>query len=171
MRRLDDIVVDIVTRELGYVTDADRITRAHPHPEQERERLDNRLESLLLQVVRSDLGLSGKKVVLAPVAVIDSALSPLATYLWESALETLPGVAPVHVIERERLEDVLKEHALDLAGLTEREGEVGDEIAGLLSADYLILSRLHYLGAARMCHMRLVECDSGRMLAAARVRL
>ncbi len=75
----------------------------------------------------------------------------------------------MQVVERRRLEAILREHALDLTGVTERDGSA--DIGKLLSADLLLLSRLHFLGAVRMCHMRLVECTSGRMLAAARVRL
>jgi hypothetical protein len=45
------------------------------------------------------------------------------------------------------------------------------EAGELLDADCLLLSELHFPGTLRVCHMRLVECASGRCLGAGRVKL
>ncbi len=45
------------------------------------------------------------------------------------------------------------------------------EVGELLDADCLLLSELHFLGTLRVCHMRLIECASGRVLEAGRVKL
>lgn len=168
VRRLDDIVVDIIFRELGYGANEAQTVRTYLAPEQEGEMLDVRLENLLLQVVRDDLRLSDKRVVVAPFATEDSSLNALAQYLWEGALEKIPGLSDMTLVERARLEEVLKEHALDLSGVTDAQTK---DLGTVLSADYLVLSRIHFLGIVRVCHMRLVDCGSGQVLAAGRVKL
>ncbi|MBN1577620.1 MAG: hypothetical protein JW913_13760 [Chitinispirillaceae bacterium] len=72
-------------------------------------------------------------------------------------------------IERQRLAELLKEKAISLSGLTEDQPAV--DVGRLLNADYMILARLHFLGSMRLCHMRLVDCATGAVVRAARVRL
>ncbi|MBN1757793.1 MAG: hypothetical protein JW863_05720 [Chitinispirillaceae bacterium] len=67
------------------------------------------------------------------------------------------------------MEEVLKEQALSLSGVTDDNG--GAAVGKLLNADYMILSRLQFLGVLRFCSMRLVDCGSGEVLRAARVKL
>jgi hypothetical protein len=169
VRRLDDIVVDIITRELGYLTPAGKIVHAFPQPKMESELLDIRIENLLRQVIRPPVNTQAKKVVLTPVESVDGSMNALSEYLWDLAIEKIPEVSSLTVVERKKLEDIMKEHKLDMSGVTETGG--ASKIGGLLSADYIIFSRLHFLGAVRVCHMRLVDLAQGAMIAAARVKL
>jgi hypothetical protein len=169
VRRLDDIVVGIVSNELGYCTPANLITHEFPKPAEESDLLETRMLSLLRQVIRPGTSLKGKALVLSPVAVSDTSLSSLSEYIWELSLENLHTVTDATVIERQRLQEILKEHALSLSGVTEPAQEA--ELGKILNADYMLLSKLHYLGAVRMCHMRLVDCKTGNIMGAARVKL
>jgi hypothetical protein len=169
VRRLDDIVLDIVGRELAYLTPVENISHNYPKPQEQAELLDVRLANLLRQVVRDDNTLAGKALVIPPVSVADTSLNQVSEYLWELALEKLPSLTKASVIERGRLQDILKELAISQTGITEPVDE--NKIGKLLNADYLLLSRLHYLGAVRVCHMRLVDCKSGSIISAARVQL
>lgn len=168
-RRLDDIVVDIVSGELSFLTPGEKVVRDFPEPEQQRELLDIRMRNLLQQVVDVRTPLGGKSIVLSPFSIADSTLAQLSEYLWGTALEKLPGYTDASIIERQRLKEVLKEQAISLSGLTGEKDAM--DIGKLLNADYLILSRLHFLGAMRLCHMRLVDCTTGAIVRAARVRL
>ncbi len=167
-RRLDDIVVDIVSNELGFLTPEKMLIRSFPKPLQQADMLENRLSSLLRQVIR-DKQIAGKTVALSPLSVSDSSLSQLSEYLWELAVEKLPELTKASIVERKRLEEIFKEQALDLTGAT---ADVdGKKIGKLLSTDYLLLSSLHYLGSLRVCHMRLVDCVTGNVVSAGRVKL
>ncbi|MFW5785093.1 MAG: hypothetical protein ACOCW1_02810 [Chitinispirillaceae bacterium] len=168
-RRLDDIVVDIVSRDLGYLLPPSKVVRVKSDPGDNVELYDLRLTDLLRQVFRKELPLKGKTLVLSPFAVEDTTLGPLSDFLWESALEKTVSIAPVNVIERKKLEQILQENSLELTGLTPESAD--PKIGKLLSADYLVFSRLHYIGSVRMCHMRLVDCASGRIMSASRIRL
>ncbi len=168
-RRLDDIVVDIVSGELGYLTPRAKIVRTFPQPKEQAELLDLRMDNLLRQVVVTMMPPAGKSIVLAPFSVADPTLGELAEYLWESALEKLPSCTDASIIERQRIADLLKEKAISLSGLTEDQPAV--DVGKMLNADYMILSNLHFLGAMRLCHMRLVDCATGAVVRAARVRL
>lgn len=168
-RRLDDIVVDIVGRDLGYLMPPSKMVRVKTDPGDNVEFYDLRLTDLLRQVFRKELPLKGKTLVLSPFSVEDTTLSPLSDYLWESALEKTVSIAPVNVIERKKLEQLLQENSLEMTGLTPENTD--PKIGKLLSADYLVFSRLHYIGSVRMCHMRLVECSTGRIMSASRIRL
>jgi hypothetical protein len=168
-RRLDDIVVDIVSGELSFLTPEEKVVRAFPEPKQQSDLLDIRMRNLLQQVIDVHTPLSGKSIVLSPFSIADSTLAQLSEYLWGAALEKLPAFTDASVIERQRLQEVLKEQAIGLSGLTEEKEAVN--VGKLLNADYLILSRLHFLGAMRLCHMRLVDCTTGTIIRAARVRL
>lgn len=41
----------------------------------------------------------------------------------------------------------------------------------LLNADFLILTKIKFLGNGRYCNMRVVDCASGVVVSAARVKL
>jgi hypothetical protein len=168
VRRLDDIVVGIVARELGYCTPQALIAHDFPRPADEADQLETRMVSLLRQVLLPE-GMKGKALVLSPFSVSDTSLSPLSEYIWELCLEKLPSLTTATVIERQRLSEVLREHAIGLSGITGQTPD--DDLGKILNADFLLLSRMHYLGAVRMCHMRLVDCRTGNILSASRVRL
>lgn len=168
-RRLDDIVVDIVSTELAFLTPEAKIVRNYPHPEQQNELIDIRMSNLLQQVIDIHDTLKGKSIVLSPVSAADSSLRELSEYLWTAALEKLPKYTVASVIERAKLQEILKEQAISLSGLTEEKGAI--DVGKMLNADYLILSRLLFLGSLRLCHMRMVDCTTGRIIRAARVRL
>ncbi len=167
-RRLDDIVVDIVTKDLGYLMVPSAIVRQKADPGLESDLYDVRLTNLLQQVFRSDLELKQKTVVLSPFAVEDSTLSDVSNYLWETAIEKAINIAPVNIVERNKMEELLKENSLSLTGLSEENPD--PKVGKLLNADYMVFSRLHYVGTVRMCHMRMVECTSGKVISASRVK-
>jgi hypothetical protein len=168
-RRLDDIVVDIVSGELSFLTAEKKVVRVFPEPQQQSDLIDIRMKNLLQQVIDVPTPLGGKSIVLSPFSIADPTLAQLSEYLWGTALEKLPGYTDASIIERQRLQEVLKEQAISLSGLTEEKDAMS--VGKLLNADYLILSRLHFLGAMRLCHMRLVDCTTGTIVRAARVRL
>jgi Mg-chelatase subunit ChlD len=168
-RRLDDIVVDIVSRELGYLTDDARIVRTCPRPQDESDLLDARVDNLLAQVLHTPASLDKKAVIVAPVAYQDSLLGPLSEYLWNAVLEKTVTVSPLKVIERNRLQEVLKEQAMTLTGAIDPAAE--SKIGRLLSADYILFSNLQFLGSVRVCHARLVDCANGSVLSASRIKL
>ncbi|MCW8966844.1 MAG: VWA domain-containing protein, partial [Candidatus Pacearchaeota archaeon] len=168
-RRLDDIVVDIVSTELAFLTPEAKIVRNYPEPQQQSELLDIRMTNLLRQIVDVPTSLTGKSIVLSPVSAVDSSLNELSEYLWTSALEKLPKYTEASLIEREKLQEILREQAISISGLTEEKGAI--DVGKMLNADYMILSKLHFLGSLRLCHMRMVDCTTGRIVSAARVRL
>lgn len=167
-RRLDQIVLDIIGDELGYLTPAHLVKHTPLDPLERADLLELRLVSLLRQVFQ-DKRMGALTCAVGPIVSSDTTLADLSRYLYELALEKIPSVAEVSLIERTRLEDVLKEQALSLSGATESEG--GRNLGKLLDADCLLISELHFLGTLRVCHMRLVECASGRVLGAGRVKL
>lgn len=168
-RRLDDIVLDIITKELGYLVSDPKLVLENRKPEDESDFLELRLTDLIQQVFRSNLPLQGKTVALAPFFAADTMLMATSEFLWESALEKTIQVAPVKVLERGRLEELLKENALELTGLTVENPD--PKIGKMLSADFMTFGKIHYIGAVRVCHMRLVDCQTGSVLSAARIKL
>ncbi len=171
VKRLDDIIVNIIATELGYVTDEEKIVYTVPEPKTESDFLDTRLVNLLGQIfARSNNdSLLNKKVVVSPFSYKDTILTSLSEYLWETTIENVSLLSPMKVIERQRVEEICKEHALDMTGITETNGK--SKIGKLLSSDYIIFSSLRFLGSIRVCHMRLVDCKDGSMLSAARIKL
>lgn len=168
-RRLDDIVIDIITRELGYLVSDPALVQEQRNPEDESDLLDIRLTELIMQVFRPGLPLQGKTVALAPFYVADSMLKLTSEFLWESALEKTIKAAQVHVLERSRLEEILKENALELTGLTVENPD--PKIGKMLSADYMAFGKILFIGAVRVCYMRLVDCQTGSVVSAARIKL
>jgi hypothetical protein len=168
-RRLDDIVLDIITKELGYLVSDPKLVLENRKPEDESDFLELRLTDLIQQVFRSNLPLQGKTVALAPFYAADTMLKATSEFLWESALEKTIQVAPVKVLERVRLEELLKENALELTGLTIENPD--PKIGKMLSADFMTFGKVQYIGAVRVCHMRLVDCQTGSVLSAARIKL
>lgn len=171
VKRLDDIVVNIINNELGYVTEKEKITYTVPQAKTDGDFLDSRLENLLGQVFDRNVveKLKDRKVVISPFSYKDSIFTSLSDYLWETSIEKVTLLTPLQVIERQKIEAILKEHSLDMSGLTETEGE--SKVGKLFSSDYMIFSSLKFLGSIRVCHMRLVDCKNGEVLSAARVKL
>lgn len=171
VKKLDDIVVNIINTELGYITDEKLIVHEVPEVKAEEDFLDTRLENLLGQVFdkKYEEKLKDRKVVISPFTYKDSLFTDLSSYLWETSIEKVQKLSPLQVIERQKMEDILKEHSIDMMGLTEKNGD--SDIGKLLSSDYIIFSSLKFLGAIRVCHMRLVDCKSGEVLSAARIKL
>jgi hypothetical protein len=168
-RRLDDIVVGIITHELGYLTPKALLTYNDPAPQEQADLLETRVNNLMQQVLTDERKLSGKTLAIAPLQTSDSALGQLSEYLWELAIEKVPGYTKAAIVERKRIEEIFKEQALSLTGALAISD--GHNIGHILNADYLLLSNLHYLGNVRVCHMRLVDCTNGTILSAARVKL
>jgi hypothetical protein len=168
-RRLDDIVLDIITKELGYLVSDPKLVLENRKPEDESDFLELRLTDLIQQVFRSNIPLQGKTVALAPFYAADTMLKATSEFLWESALEKTIQVAPVKVLERGRLEELLKENALELTGLTVENPD--PKIGKMLSADFMTFGKVQYIGAVRVCHMRLVDCQTGSVVSAARIKL
>ncbi|MDD5672834.1 MAG: CsgG/HfaB family protein [Chitinivibrionales bacterium] len=168
-RRLDDLVVDIVRRELAFLDPKIAAQRRAPQPATDAEVLDLRLTSLLTQVLRGDLGLAGKTLVVAPFAARDTGLAGVAAYLEEGAIGRSAEISSVKVVERARLQDILKEQALAQTGLMDPAAET--KAGKLLGADFILVTQLNYLGITAVCHARLIDCASGAIVSAARVRL
>ncbi|HMA65801.1 MAG TPA: hypothetical protein VKO63_11405 [Chitinispirillaceae bacterium] len=41
----------------------------------------------------------------------------------------------------------------------------------MLSADYMVFGKIHYIGTVRVCHMRMVDCATGGVVSPSRIKL
>lgn len=171
VKKLDDIVVNIISKELSYVTDKEQIVYSVPEPKTESGFLDSRIENILGQIFSQNIkeSLKDDKIVISPFTYKDSIFTSLSDHLWETTIEKVTELSKMQVLERQRVEEIFKEHSLDMSGATGLGGE--SNIGKLFSSDYMILSSLKFLGSVRVCHMRLVDCKNGAIISAARIKL
>ncbi len=162
-------MVDIISTQLGYLSPEDIVVREYPEPETESEKLDIRVASILRQIIGNSAIDSNESVVIAPISPSEPSLKEIADYVWNLSVEKFAELSTASVIERKRLEDVLAELELDMAGLTDSENR--SSAVKLLDAESILLSEVQYLGSIRICHMRLVDIKTGKVRSAARVKL
>ncbi|MBL8027565.1 MAG: VWA domain-containing protein [Fibrobacteres bacterium] len=168
-RTLDEIIVDVVKRELAYRNKEVASKALVAQPRYDTELLNKRLMSLLQLVLKKEIPLSGKAITLTPFVASDSTLNEVGQYLWESALIEAGKLVPVNLVERARLEAIIQEHALIQSGVIDPAYE--DKIGKLTGSDYVMFTKLSYIGLRPVCHARLVDCATGTIVSAARVPL
>jgi Mg-chelatase subunit ChlD len=169
-RRLDDIVVELIRRDLAYQTDIPILASDNPLPAEQEEHLTSRIRSLWTQITRqlAEVGRDSVDAVLLPF-VVASEDSSLATYLRDISLETLISDRTVSIVERDHLEELLAEHALVLSGLVSPVDAC--EIGNLLESQLVLATRLYRLGTDRVMHIRAIDVETSKIVAAARVRV
>ena len=169
-RRLDDIVVDLVRRDLAYQTDVAPLASDSPTPDSQQEMLRTRLENLWGQVARqvADVSADSLKVALLP---FENALgdSSVATYLHDLSLECLLTEGKFTLVERDRIAAILSEHAMSASGVTGADQAV--ELGNLLNTRLVLMGRVYRLGTDRVVQVRAVDAETARIVAAARVRV
>ena len=169
-RRLDDIVVDLVRRDLAYQTDVAPLASDSPAPDSQQEMLRLRLENLWGQVARqvADVSEDSLTVALLP---FENALgdSSVATYLHDLSLECLLHEGKFTLVERDRIAAILAEHAMSASGVTGADQAV--ELGNLLNTRLVLMGRVYRLGTDRVVQVRAVDAETARIIAAARVRV
>jgi len=168
-RNLDDIVVDQIVSDLSFIQPVQSVVTVQPKPEVQKELLDTRCDNLIQQLFASTPAMDSQTIVLTPTESADSTLRELSSYIWNTALVQIPAYTRGIIIERSAMDKILQEQTLSVTGATKDDGY--QRVGELLNADYLILSSIQLLGNGRYCNMRLVNCKTGVVASAARVKL
>ena len=169
-RRLDDIVVDLIRKDMAYQVDVPLLVSDNPPPAAEEEMLELRMKNLWGQIARQVSG-AGSDSVTAVLMPFENALgdTALATYLRDLSVELLVPERAVKLVERDRIDAILAEHELAATGLVEVSQAV--ELGNLLGSRLVLLGKIYRLGTDRVVHVRAVDSETARIVAAARVRV
>jgi len=73
------------------------------------------------------------------------------------------------LVERKKLEEVLKEHKMELTGLIDSKST--SRLGKFLEANILLYGKLYYLGTDRVLHIRAIDITTSEIVASARVRM
>jgi len=168
---LDDLVVNIVKKEISYQLPEEQIARKVVEPVIQEGHLKIRLDNLWVQIVKSLQESFDQEpvVVMAPIAAQAHELKELADYLYQTSMISLISTYRMKLVERDRLDQILTEKGLSLAGLIAEENY--QELMQLLKSNIIFLGDLGYAGMDPVIFMRAVRTDTGQLLAAARIRL
>lgn len=168
---LDDLVVNIVRKEISYQLPVSRIAYVDMHPRYQANYLIIRMNNLWKQIGKQ-VGefLDDKPVgILAPFEISETRLDTLARFLQEISVVSLIESQSISLVERDRLEELLDERRLALTGLLETKDY--DEIALLSGANVIFLGKVEYAGVDRVVFMRAVKTSDSQIIGAARIRL
>lgn len=170
-RRLDDIVVDFVRRDIAYQTEVPTLVTDNPPPVDQHDHLAVRMENLWQQVQRQLAAFSGDTLtaVLLPFESTLDDSSHLEAYLRDVSTETLLRLGSVRMVERDRLAQIIAEQSLSVSAAIEPSRAI--ELGHLLNSRVVFLGRIYRLGTDRVVHVRAVETETGQIVAAARVRV
>lgn len=168
---LDDLVVNIVRKELSYQLPVSRIAYVDMHPRYQANYLIIRMNNLWNQIGKQVGEFLDEKPVgiLAPFEISETRLDTLARFLQEISVVSLIESQSISLVERDRLEELLDERRLALAGLLETKDY--DEIALLSGANVIFLGKVEYAGVDRVVFMRAVKTSDSQIIGAARIRL
>lgn len=168
---LDDLVVNIVKKEISYQLPEEKIARRAVDPRLQESYLKIRLENLWAQMVKQidEFFPKDSVAVLAPFETEYNELNGLADFLQQMSVLSLTQSRRVKLVERERLVEILKEKGLTLSGLIRKE-EYSD-LYYLLESNFIFLGDLSFAGVDRVIFMRAVRTDTGEVVAAARIRI
>lgn len=109
----------------------------------------------------------GKTLAILAFKHSDNKASAEVTGVQERLMEQLVALGAVTVIERERIEQVLQEHALDQSGLTDRA-----RLGQLLQADFLLTGSIVADRKGRLdISARLVEVATSKVVTTARTNI
>jgi len=170
-RRLDDIVVDLVRRDMAYQVEVSLLTTDSPAPTDQPEHLHLRLANLWEQMTRQIAAYSPDTLT-ALLLPFENALpdsSALAEYLRDLSTEVLVRNGGVRLVERDRLDAVLREQQLSAGGLVDRSQAV--ELGHLLNSRLVLTGKVYRLGTDRVVHVRAIDAETAQIVAAARVRV
>jgi Mg-chelatase subunit ChlD len=169
--RLDDLVVDIVKREISYQLPASLVIRQEIAPLRQENYLKIRMDNLWAQVLKQlDEAFHETPVGMLPAfQAATSQVDTLAQYLHQISTISLLESKNVKLVERERLEQIMKEKGLTLAGFVQQKNY--SEISALLGSDVIFFGEVSYTGVDRAVFMRAVRTDNAQIVAAARIRL
>jgi len=169
--QLDDLVVNIVKRELSYQMPAPLVARKEVAPQRQENYLRIRLDNLWSQILKQlDESYQETPVgVLPPFQTSVAQIDTLAQYLHDMSVLSLLESKGIKLVERERLEQVFREKGLTLAGFVQNQNY--SEISAALGSDLILLGDISFAGLDRVVFMRAVRVDNGQIVAAARVRL
>lgn len=170
-RNLDDLVVNIVDRELSNQLSFEQVQIATSQPESEKTHLNIRIDNIWQQIDKQLEARYQEEVaaVLLPFEIQDSRLDELSEYLLDLSIEHLLKCKHIKLIERQKLNAVLKEQGLSLSGATEETAY--NKIGKLLNSELIFAGRMHYLGIDRILHLRAIYVNTGQIVAAARIRI
>jgi hypothetical protein len=168
---LDDLVVNIVKKEISYQLSDNQIARKKVEPVLQEGYLKTRLGNLWAQIIKGmSEALPDEPVcVLAPFKTEYGELSDLAEYLMQQSTVSLLESSGFKLVERERLDQILQEKGLSLAGIIEQERY--DDLFQLLKSNVIFLGDLTFAGIDPVIFMRAVRTDNAELVAAARIRL
>jgi len=171
VKNLDDLVVDIVRRDLSYISEPGTISPVVSKPVEEKDHLEIRIDNLLQQVHMQMQEVS-KELLIGIIATFDynkNELKDLAEYLGDLASEILLKEKWMKLVERKKLEEVLKEHKMELTGLIDSKST--SRLGKFLEANILLYGKLYYLGTDRVLHIRAIDITTSEIVASARVRM
>ena len=168
---LDDLLVNIVKKEMAYQLPAELVRRRAPDPKIQERYLKTRLDNLWSQVAKqlNEFLPEQPVAVLAPIEASEAELDGLAKYLQQMSVVSILEAHKMKLVERERLKELLEEKGLSLAGLIRDENF--EELYTLLGSNVIFLGEVSYAGVDRVIFMRAVKTDNSRIIAAARIRL
>ena len=170
-RRLDDIVVDLVRRDIAYQTEVPKLVTDNPPPVDQHDHLAVRMENLWQQVQRQLAAFSSDTLtaVLLPFESTLDDSSHLEAYLRDISTETLLRLGFVRMVERDRLAQIIAEQSLSVVAAIEPSRAI--ELGHLLNSRVVFFGKIYRLGTDRVVHVRAVETETGQIVAAARVRV
>ena len=169
-RMLDDIVVDLIRKDLAYQVEIPILATDDPPPAAQNDMLSLRMDNLWGQICRQ-IAATGQDSLTAVLLPFENGLpdTSLCRYLRDLSTEKLVGRETLVLVERDRLDAVLSEQNLSVSGLTATNEMV--ELGNLLNSRLLLLGRVYRLGTDRVMHVRAVDIETARVIAAARVRV
>ncbi|MFZ0390574.1 MAG: carboxypeptidase regulatory-like domain-containing protein [Calditrichia bacterium] len=168
---LDDLVVNIVRRELSYQIPGMPAELKPADPRNQEYFLQIRLDNLWAQMLKQidEFSPDDTVAVLAPFRYSDSLLNQTADFLQQLSTISLLQHPRIKLVERERLQEILQEWGLTLSGIIESENY--GELHRLLKSDFLFLGDLSFAGMERVVFMKAVRTNDGEVIAAARIRI
>jgi len=170
-RNLDNLVVDIVAKELSYQIDKELIEFEEIKPSDEKDHLFIRMDNIWKQIYQQlNLAENNKpSVILLPLKTEEKQLEEASEYIRNLSIENIVRSKQFKLIEREKLDSIIEELALSQTGLIDDSNL--KEVGRLLSGDMIFTGKLHFLGLERVVYLRAIDIESGEILAAARIRI
>jgi hypothetical protein len=168
---LDDLVVNIVKKEVSYQLPENQVVHRKIEPRVQENYLKIRMDNLWTQIKKQlDDFLDDNPVGILPDFITsESRLETLARFLYEISTVSLVESQKIKLVERKRLKELLDERNLSLTGIIHSSNY--DEIASLSGANVIFLTEMRYSGIDRIVFMRAVKTRDSHICAAARIRL
>lgn len=140
-------------------------------PSDKKDYIEIRMDNLLRQV-RTQMGNYPEKLPVGVIAPFDCGkveLKELAEYLEDITGEIILKGKWMKLVERKKLDEVLKEHKMELTGLIDTKST--SKLGKFLEASIILCGKMYYLGTDRVVHVRAVDIATSEIVAAARIRM